>query len=512
MNAVRVFVPDDTTACAMGADAVAAAIVDEARRRGIELQLVRNGSRGAYWLEPLLEVESARGRMGFGRVTVDSVAGLFDAGFPASGHPLALGLVNELPWLARQQRITFARAGIIAPLSLEDYRAHGGFDALQRALALPPQQIIDAIRQSGLRGRGGAAFPAGIKWQTVHDAPANRKFIVCNAEEGDSGSFADRLLIEADPFQVIESMIVAGITLGATQGYIGLRVEYPRAARVLEGALLLARKAGYLGGSVLGSAHAFDIELRIGGGAYVCGEETAMLESIEGRRGMVRVKPPLPAIEGLWGKPTLVHNVLTLAAVTSILAHGADRYAALGAGRSRGTVALQLGGNVRRGGLVEVPFGLTLHELVESFGGGTASGRPLRAIQVGGPLGAYLAPEQWDTPLDYEAFAAAGALVGHAGVVVFDDSVDMHAQARFAMAFCAFESCGKCTPCRIGSTRGVELIDRIISGEKRAENLALLDDLCETLEKGSLCALGGLTPLPVRSAMRIAGMAGSTGF
>jgi formate dehydrogenase iron-sulfur subunit len=500
--ALRLFLPDDTTACALGADTLAAAIIAEARRRGLAIALVRNGSRGAYWLEPLLEIERGGERLGFGPVAARDVPGLFAAEFPAAGHPLALGPVARIPWLARQQRLTFRRAGLIDPLSLTDYRAHDGMKALEHALALPPQAIVDAITASGLRGRGGAAFAAGIKWQTVLDTPAAQKYVLCNAEEGDSGTFADRLLIEADPFQLIEGMTISGLAVGATRGYIGLRAEYPRAAAVLARALAIARGEGWIGADIRGSGRSFDVELRIGAGAYVSGEESALMEGIEGRRGTVRARPPLPAVNGLFGRPTLVHNVLSLAAVTTILERGAPFYRDHGMGRSRGTLALQLGGNVRRGGLVELAFGATLRELVEDFGGGTLSGRPMRAIQVGGPLGAWLPASQWDTPLDYEAFAARDALLGHGGVVVFDDTVDMREQARLAFAFCAHESCGKCTPCRIGSTRGVELIGRITRDGNRDADLVLLNDLCDTMTHGSLCALGGLTPLPVLSALR----------
>ncbi len=499
---MKVFVPNDTSACSLGADEVAAALRVEAATRSIDIELVRNGSRGAYWLEPLVEVQSAVGRIGFGPVGVQDLASLFDAGFAADSHPLALGRMAELPWLARQQRVSFRRVGEIDPLSIADYRAHDGLVALGKALELSAQQIVDALKASGLRGRGGAAFPAGVKWQTVLDAPSPQKYIVCNAEEGDSGTFADRLLMEADPFQLIEGMIIAGLAVGATRGYIGLRVEYPRAAEVLRQALDLARADGWLGANIAGSGRAFDIELRIGAGAYICGEETALIESLEGRRGMVRAKPPLPAIEGLFAKPTLVHNVLSLAAVTTVLEQGADFYNRLGVERSRGTLAVQLAGNVRRGGLIELAFGASLREVLDDFGGGTLSGRAPRAIQVGGPLGAYLPASQWDTPLDYEAFGAIGALLGHGGVVVFDDTVDMHEQARFALEFCALESCGKCTPCRIGAVRGVEVMERIGRGENRAQNLQLLQELCDTMRDGSLCALGSLTPLPVLSALK----------
>ena len=491
-----VFIPADAAALSVGADAIAHAVAEQAARRGRAVQIVRTGSRGLLWLEPLVEVATPAGRIGFGPLRPADVAALFDADFPAAGHPLALGLVERLPWLARQTRLTFARVGVIDPLSLDDYRAHGGLAGLAAARALPPAEIVARITASGLRGRGGAGFPTGIKWQTVASAPAaGEKFIVCNADEGDSGTFADRMLIEGDPFTLIEGMAIAGRAVGATRGFIYLRSEYPHAEHVLRRALQIARAGALLGPG-------FDIELRIGAGAYICGEETALLESLEGRRGVVRAKPPLPALSGLFGQPTVVNNVLSLAAVPWIMVHGAEAHAALGTGRSRGTLAVQLAGNVRRGGLFELPFGIPLRTVIEEIGGGTRSGRPVRAVQIGGPLGAYLPAALLDTPLDYEALAGVAGMLGHGGIVVFDDTVDMARQARFAFAFCARESCGKCTPCRIGAVRGVETIERIIQGHDRANNLAVLEDLTTLMTDASLCAMGGLTPLPVLSALR----------
>lgn len=492
---VTIFVPGDAAALALGADAVAAAIAGEAARRGIDLRVVRNGSRGMVWLEPLVEVATPRGRIAYGPVAVADVPGLFDAGFVAGGdHALCRGPTEGIPWLARQQRRAMGRVGIVDPRSLADYLAHGGGAGLARARALAPTAIVAAVTESGLRGRGGAAFPAGIKWQTVLDAPSSQKYIVCNADEGDSGTFSDRMLMEGDPFCLLEGMAIAGLAVGATRGYIYVRSEYPHAIAALEAALAAA------GGLLGGGSGKFSIEVRKGAGSYVCGEETALLESLEGRRGIVRAKPPLPAVAGLFGQPTAINNVITLASVPDILAQGAGAYRALGSGRSRGTLPFQLAGNIRYGGLVEVPFGLTLRELLYDFGGGSRSGRPLRAVQVGGPLGAYLPEAQFDTPLDYEAFATIGAGLGHGGIVAFDDSVDMAKQARYAMKFCAIESCGKCTPCRIGSTRGVELIDRIRGGD--VTQIGLLEELCETMVQGSACAMGSMTPIPVMSALR----------
>jgi formate dehydrogenase iron-sulfur subunit len=498
----RLYVPRDSGALAVGAESVARAIAREAVMRGHAVELVRNGSRGLYWLEPMIEVETPQGRIAYGPVTAADVPGLFDAGWlDGSPHAARLGPPESIPYLQRQERLTFARVGITDPVSVEAYEAHDGYRGLRRALDMRPADIVEAVIQSGLRGRGGAAFPTGIKWRTVLGVQATQKYVVCNADEGDSGTFSDRMIMEGDPFVLIEGMTIAGVAVGATKGYIYLRSEYPHAHRTLEEAIAAAYAGGYLGARVLGSASAFDLEVRLGAGAYICGEETAMLESLEGKRGMVRYKPPLPAIAGLFGRPTVINNVISLASVPIVLDRGAEFYRDYGVGRSRGTLPIQLAGNIRHGGLVEKAFGITLRELLYDYGGGSKSGRPIRAVQVGGPLGAYLPESQFDTPIDYEAFAALFAMLGHGGVVVFDDTVDMARMARYAMEFCGIESCGKCTPCRIGSVRGVEVIDRIIANRDRAENADLLRDLCETMFSGSLCALGGMTPYPVLSAL-----------
>jgi len=494
---MKIFVPADAAAVAVGADDVAAAL---ARAMPGDTTIVRTGSRGLFWLEPLIEVERDGQRIGFGPIAADEVPGLVGALAGSGDHPAALGPVDQLAFLRSQTRLSFARCGIIDPLSIEDYERHGGLAGLRRALAIGPTATIEQVRDSGLRGRGGAGFPTGIKWQTVAAAAGPTKYIVCNADEGDSGTFADRMLMEGDPFALVEGMAIAGLAVGAEQGFIYIRSEYPHAIKAMNRAVEIARTVGLLG-ELLGSETRFDMEVRVGAGAYVCGEETSLLESIEGKRGEVRAKPPLPAHVGLFGRPTVINNVLSLGAVPHILATGAKAYADFGMGRSRGTMPIQIAGNVRYGGLYETPFGITLGELVMDIGGGTLSGRPIRAVQVGGPLGAYFPPSLFDTPFDYEAFTAAGGLIGHAGIVVFDDSVDMARMARFAMQFCAAESCSKCTPCRLGSTRGIEVIDRIIGGIDVDANIALLTDLCETMKFGSLCALGGFTPYPVMSAL-----------
>jgi formate dehydrogenase iron-sulfur subunit len=502
---IRLYIPGDSTALALGADDVAAAIAAEAAKRGVELDIVRNGTRGLLWLEPLVEVDTSAGRVGFGPVDATDVAALFDAGFHLGqgGHPLALGLVEQIPYLAKQSRLTFARAGVTDPLSLADYEAHDGYKGLRNALAMEPAAIVAAVTASGLRGRGGAAFPTGIKWNTVLKAAGPQKYIVCNADEGDSGTFADRIVMEGDPFMLIEGMTIAGLAVGADKGYIYVRSEYPHAIANLNHAIASAVKAGFLGANILGSGRRFDLEVRKGAGAYICGEETALLESIEGKRGVVRAKPPLPALSGLFGQPTVINNVLSLAAVPLILDKGAAYYQNYGMGRSRGTLPVQLAGNIKQGGLIELAFGVTLRDILYEYGGGSASGRPIKAVQVGGPLGAYLPESQWDTPLDYEAFASLWAVLGHGGIVVHDDSADMSKLARYAMEFCAVESCGKCTPCRIGSTRGVEVIDKITANAdgERPRQVILLRELCDTMLHGSLCAMGGMTPYPVLSAL-----------
>jgi len=500
----KVYVPLDSAALSMGANEVAQAISEHASNAGVDVTVVRNGSRGMLWLEPLVEVETAAGRVGYANVSPDQIPELIKSGFlSGSSHESCLGLVEELDFIKEQTRITFARVGVIDPLSLPDYEAHGGLKGLRNAIAMSPAKIVSEVTESGLRGRGGAGFPAGIKWNTVLNTESDQKYICCNADEGDSGTFADRMLMEGDPFTLIEGMIIAGIAVGATEGLIYVRSEYPHAIDVLNQAIVIANENKVLGDSILGSGFKFNLEVRVGAGSYVCGEETAMLESLEGKRGMVRAKPPIPALVGLFGKPTVINNVMTLSAVPMILADGAASYQSFGVERSRGTQVFQLAGNILRGGIVELPFGITLGELVNKVGGGTHSGRPIKTVQIGGPLGAYLGVESWDVPMGYESLAEVGGMLGHGGIVVFDDTVNMAKQARFAMEFCAEESCGKCTPCRIGSTRGVEVIDRIVAGEEQAKNLELLEDLCEVMTDGSLCAMGGLTPLPVRSALKL---------
>ncbi|WP_375175541.1 formate dehydrogenase beta subunit [Pseudooceanicola sp.] len=495
MSEITIYLPLDSAAKALGAEDVATAILKEAADRDTDIRLIRTGTRGMIWLEPLVEVDRGAGRIAYGPVTPADIPAILD------GTAQGLGPVEDIPFFARQTRLTFARCGVIDPLSLSDYEAHGGLTGLRRALGMTCAEIVEETKASGLRGRGGAGFPTGIKWDTVRQAQADRKYIVCNADEGDSGTFADRMIMEGDPLSLIEGMVIAGLGTGATKGFVYIRSEYPDAIDIMDRAIRIAREGGVLGLDVLGSGCTFDMEIRVGAGAYVCGEETSLLNSLEGKRGVVRAKPPLPALEGAFGKPTVVNNVLSLATIPVIFEKGAAHYADFGLGRSRGTMPIQIAGNVRHGGLFETAFGLPLGDLVNEIGGGTASGRPVKAVQVGGPLGAYFAPQQFDTPFGYEEFDGAGGLIGHAGITVFDDTADMLGMARFAMEFCAVESCGKCTPCRIGAVRGVETIDRIAAGDP--DGIPLLTDLCETMKDGSLCALGGFTPYPVMSALRL---------
>jgi formate dehydrogenase iron-sulfur subunit len=490
---MTVYIPLDTSAVACGADGVA----DAVKAHDASIVIIRTGSRGMAWLEPLIEIETANGRMGYGPVSAADVpAILADTSFEGS-----MGVVDDLPWIKAQRREMFARCGIINPTDMADYEANGGMAGIKKAAKLSQANIVDTVMTSGLRGRGGAAFPAGIKWKTVSGAENAQKYIVCNADEGDSGTFADRMIMEGDPLLLVEGMAIAGLACGADIGIIYLRSEYPIAHTQLNAAIEVAKTAGMLGDDVMGTGKTFNLTVFLGAGAYICGEETSLLESLEGKRGIVRSKPPIPALEGLFGCPTLVQNVLSFCSVPSILAEGGDWYAKMGVGRSTGTMPFQLAGNIRQGGLVELPFGVSARELIEEFGGGTRSGKPIRAVQFGGPLGAYLPADQLDVAMTYEDLMALGAGLGHGGLVVFDEDVNLLDQARYAFEFCAIESCGKCTPCRIGAVRGVELIDRIKTEGLNDQTKEILTDLIEVMEDGSLCAMGGMTPIPVKSAV-----------
>tara|TARA_B110000008_G_scaffold49508_1_gene48419 strand:+ start:10432 stop:11985 length:1554 start_codon:yes stop_codon:yes gene_type:complete len=498
----KIYIPIDSTALSLGAEEVYRTILLESKNRNLDIKIIRNGSRGLFFLEPLVEVETDKGRMAYGPVDPSDVASLFDSEFfKGKPHKLCLGLTDEIDWLKNQERLTYARVGITDPINIDDYEKYDGFKGLKNAIKLEPQLIVKEVTDSGLRGRGGAAFPTGIKWQTVLDAPSEKKYIVCNADEGDSGTYSDRMIMENDPFVLIEGMIIAGLAVGADTGYIYLRSEYPHALSVLNKAINIAKENNYLGKNILGTDFNFELEVTRAAGAYICGEETSLLESLEGKRGMVRYKPPLPAIEGLYGKPTVVNNVISLATIPIIMDKGGSYYADFGVGRSKGTLPIQLAGNLKNTGLIEKAFGITLRELLYDFGGGSATGKSIKAVQVGGPLGAFLPEAQFDTPLDYEKFSEINAVVGHGGIVAFDTTADMSKLARYSFEFCAIESCGKCTPCRIGSTRGMEVIDKIKLGKDQEKNIKLLRNLGDTMVDGSLCAMGGMTPFPVISAL-----------
>jgi formate dehydrogenase iron-sulfur subunit len=484
----------------MGADDVAAAI---AAQGGDKVEIIRNGSRGMLWLEPLVEVQTDKGRIAYGPVTDDDVASLFEADFLGGGdHPLGHGPTEDIPYFANQERLTFARVGVIDPLDIDAYEAHGGIVGLTAALAMTPEDIVEVVTESGLRGRGGAGFPTGIKWKTANAQPEGQKYICANADEGDSGTFADRMLMEGDPFSLIEGMVIGALGIGADTGYIYIRSEYPHAIKTMRKAIEIWEGKGLSGVNEDGTPR-FKLHVRVGAGAYICGEESSMLESLEGKRGQVKVKPPIPAISGMFGKPTIVNNVLTLGSVPFILANGAKAYADFGQGRSKGTQPFQLAGDIKRGGLVEKAFGVTMDELVNEFGGGTYTGRPVKAVQAGGPLGGYVKPEGFDVEMGYETLSEAGAMLGHGGLVVYNDTTNMLGMARYAMEFCELESCGKCTPCRVGSVRGKETLDKIAAGENVTANTEILENLCDLMEEASLCAMGGLTPMPVRTAMQL---------
>ncbi len=495
---VKVYIPCDAAALSMGADAVATAFAKAAPNA----EIIRNGSRGMLWLEPLVEVETKEGRVAYGPVRAQDVAELIDAGMlDGKDHKLCHGMTEEIAYLKSQERLTFARVGVIDPLSLDDYKAHGGIQGLEQALKIKAQDIVDSIKESGLRGRGGAGFPTGIKWQTALAQESDRKYLCANADEGDSGTFADRMLMEGDPFSLIEGMVIGALAIGADTGYIYIRSEYPHAIRTMRKAIKIWDNADLFGRNEDGSPR-FNLEVRVGAGAYICGEESSMLESLEGKRGQVKVKPPIPAISGLFNKPTIVNNVLTLASVPFILSKGAKAYADFGQGRSMGTQPFQLAGDIARGGLVEKGFGVTMNELLNDYGGGTRTGRPIKAVQAGGPLGGFVSPDDFDMAMGYESMAERGAMLGHGGLVVFNDTTNMGEMARYAMEFCEIESCGKCTPCRIGAVRGKETIEKIMAGEDQAKNVEVLEDLCDLMESASLCAMGGLTPMPVRTALK----------
>jgi formate dehydrogenase iron-sulfur subunit len=483
----RIYISEDTSARSVGAERLVQVWAKEPR-----IEIVRTSSRGAFYLEPLVEADGERGRLGWPHPTVCDLPQILCG----KGGTL----INDIAFLAKQTRATFANFGVTRPLSLEDYQIYGGFKGLNVAERLTPQEIVDEIKVSQLRGRGGAAFPVWRKWQAAKDTASDAKYIVVNADEGDAGTYCDRMIMEGEPFRLLEGILIAARAIGASKGYIYCRYEYPAAVRALRAAIEILTRANYFRQDALVP---FELEVFVGGGSYVCGEETALLQSLEGKRGMVQAKPPYPAVSGLYGKPTLVSNVLTFATIPTILARGGEWHASLGTEHSKGTIALQIGGRVKQAGLIEVPFGLTLEEVIEEFGGGMAPGARFKAVQVGGPLGSLFTKAGLKTRICYDAFTREGAILGHGGIVVFDQETDMVELTRHYMAFTADESCGKCTPCRVGSVRAREILDGIAQGRGRPGDLELLADLGDTMKQTSLCALGARAPYPVLTAIEL---------
>ena len=411
--------------------------------------------------------------------------------------------LDELNFYKKQKRIALKNCGVIDPENIDEYIAFDGYKAIEKVLtSMSQEEVINVVTKSGLRGRGGAGFPTGKKWEFTKAAEGEQKYVVCNADEGDPGAFMDRSILEGDPHCVIEAMAIAGYAIGANKGYIYVRAEYPIAVHRFDTAIKQAREYGLLGKNILGTDFEFDLEIRLGAGAFVCGEETALLESIEGRRGQPRVKPPFPANKGLWGKPTLINNVETYANITKIILNGADWYASIGTEGSKGTKVFALGGNVNNIGLVEVPMGTTLREIVFDIGGGIPNGREFKAAQTGGPSGGCIPKEHLDTPIDYESLASIGSMMGSGGLIVMDDTKCMVNIAKFYLDFTVSESCGKCTPCRIGTKRMLELLEKMCEGKAQEEDLYKLETLALNIKKSAICGLGQTAPNPVLSTLK----------
>jgi len=474
--------------------------------RGLNVELKQTGCMGMCYNEVQVEVSSPQGeRVFYGRVTPDKIDRIVEEHL-IGGQPVAEWVIPDEEidsLLAKQERIVLRNCGIIDPESIDDYLAADGYKAIEKVLgSMSPQEVIDEVTKSGLRGRGGAGFPTGVKWGFARKSPGNQKYIICNADEGDPGAFMDRSVLESDPHSIIEGMLIAGYAIGASEGYIYVRAEYPLAIQRLEIALTQARERGFIGENVLDSNFDFDIKIRQGAGAFVCGEETALIMSIEGKRGMPRFRPPFPAQSGLWEKPTNINNVETFANVAWIILHGADAYNKYGTEKSKGTKVFALAGKVARGGLVEVPMGITLKEIVFDIGGGTSSGLEFKAIQIGGPSGGIIPASLADTPVDYDSVTKTGAIMGSGGLIVMDEAACMIDVAKFFLDFTQNESCGKCTFCRIGTLRMFEILKRITEGNGREGDIELLEELAENVKRASLCGLGQTAPNPVLTTIR----------
>ncbi len=507
-----------TCGLAAGAEAVYRALCDEATSRSLDLALVATGCIGYCQQEPLVDVRTPdRGRVLYAQVTPERarelITALAQGELPAAGALAAIredgsepakGLPcqEELPFYANQRKIILRNSGLIAPTCLAEYVARGGYRGLARALDLTPQAVVDQVTRSGLRGRGGGGFPTGRKWQICRDAPRAPKYIICNGDEGDPGAYMDRTVLESDPYSVIEGMIIGGHAIGANEGYIYVRDEYPLAVERVTQAVARAEEAGLLGKDILGSGFDFAIWVVRGAGAFVCGEETALIASIEGGMGEPRPKPPYPATSGLWGRPTIINNVKTWASVSAILAHGADWYTGIGVEGNTGTVVFSLVGKVANTGLVEVPLGLTLREMIEKIGGGGPSGKTVKAVQTGGPSGGCLPASLFHLPIDYESLTQAGAIMGSGGMVVMDQDTCMVDVARYFLNFTMDESCGKCTPCREGTRYMHSILTRIVEGKGTPEDLELLEQVATWVKGTALCGLGQTAPNPVLSTLR----------
>ena len=470
------------------------------------VELRRTGCMGMCYSEVLVEVFPPQGRRVFYRnVTPEQVQRIVEehliGGKPVSEWVMPADEIDNL--LSKQRRIVLRNCGIIDPESIDDYLEAGGYKAMEMVLhSMSPQEVIDEVTRSGLRGRGGAGFPTGVKWGFARKSPGSQKYVICNADEGDPGAFMDRSVLESDPHSIIEGMLIAGYAIGASESYIYVRAEYPLAVKRLEIALAQAREKGFIGDGILGSDFDFNISIRQGAGAFVCGEETALMMSIEGRRGMPNFRPPFPAESGLWGKPTNINNVETLANVPWIILNGANAFNAHGTEKSKGTKVFALAGKIARGGLIEVPMGISLKEIVFDIGGGTSKGLDFKAVQIGGPSGGVIPASLAETPVDYESITQTGAIMGSGGLIVMDESACMVDVAKFFLNFTQDESCGKCTFCRIGTLRMLEVLDRISKGEGKEEDIERLEELAQGVKKASLCGLGQTAPNPVLTTLK----------
>jgi NADH-quinone oxidoreductase subunit F len=512
----RILIGMGTCGRAAGAEDILDVLNRELAQQNIQADILQVGCIGLCYAEPLIEVIKP-GMLGvfYGNLTPEIIPEIIK-GYLISGNSrsdLALGIRGEgtldgipnlfdLPVLKPQVRISLRNCGNIDPESIDHYIANGGYEGLAKALRMKPQEVIDEIKKSGLRGRGGAGFPTGVKWQFCHDAPGNIKYLVCNADEGDPGAFMDRALLEGDPHAVIEGILIGAYAIGATEGYIYIRAEYPLAIQRLRIAIKQMEEYGLIGDDIMGSGFRFHIKIKEGAGAFVCGEETALMASIEGKRGMPRSRPPFPAQSGLWGKPTTINNVETWSNVSAILPKGAEWYASYGTEKSKGTKNFSLAGKIVRTGLIEVPMGISLREIVYDIGGGIPEGKHLKAVQTGGPSGGFIPENLIDLPVDYESLAQAGSIMGSGGMVVIDDDTCMVDITKFFLNFTQAESCGKCIPCRWGTKQMLDILEDITNGRGRAGDIELLQELAESVKDGSLCGLGQTAPNPVLTSIR----------